>query len=375
MKPESKGWGRVIWAAVLLLLLITVANSLLAQFGRRKSSKRAAEEEPEDLPKPQLLHAETNPTLRYPIASFSGITVFSTSYGWLDVSRNVVRYTPVQPRGKLEEGFEAAPGAIYDVKIQSGYLRFHAANKHRTIFYLPPDRWGSVHSGPGALHASSSNVMGTAAIQQALRNFDRVLATVKPPPPPAPAPVATPAPEPAPPPRPPTIVLMEPSIAVTGQTVEVRASSLAVRGVAMDPSGLPMVTVNGNPANMKPRNAQAVEFWSDALPLKAGENSFEVAASNAAHAQAKLSFTVRYNPPAPPPPKVRRPTSPNPVPLAKAELLQMLKSMSSAQVAALVNENGISFIPTPDDLKEIRQAGGADDLIQAVTELAPSKSS
>ncbi len=78
--------------------------------------------------------------------------------------------------------------------------------------------------------------------------------------------------------------------------------------------------------------------------------------------------------PAPPPPKVRKPTSPNPVPLAKAELLQMLKSMSSGQVTALVTENGVSFAPTPDDLKEIRQAGGADDLIQAVTELAPSKS-
>lgn len=370
MKPESKGWGRVISAAVLLLLLITVANSLLAQFGRRKSSKRAAEEEPEDLPKPQLLHSETNPTLRYPIASFSGMTVFSTSYGWLDVSRNVVRYTPVQPRGKLEEGFEAAPGAIYDVKIQSGYLRFHAANKHRTIFYLPPDRWGSIHSGPGALQGSSRNVMGTAAIQQALRNFDRVLATVKPPPPPAPTRVATPAPEPPPPPRPPTIVLMEPSIAVSGQTVEISAPSFAVRGVAMDQSGLPMVTINGIPANMKPRNAQAVEFWSDVLPLKAGENSFEVAASNVAHAQAKVSFTVRHNPP-PPPPKVRRPTSPNPVPLSKPELLQMLKSMSGAQVTSLVNENGISFAPTPDDLKEIRNAGGGEDLIQAIKEFSP----
>jgi len=179
------------------------------------------------------------------------------------------------------------------------------------------------------------------------------------------------APPAQPPPSPPTIVLLEPSVATSGQTLEASANSLAVRGVAMDPSGLPLVTINGNPANMKPRNTQAVEFWSDPIALQPGENKFEIVASNAAHAQADFSFKVRLA--APPPPKAWKPAAANPVPMAKAEILQMLKSMPSGQVNALVRENGISFSPSADDLKEIREAGGGDDLIEILQQAGASR--
>lgn len=53
--------------------------------------------------------------------------------------------------------------------------------------------------------------------------------------------------------------------------------------------------------------------------------------------------------------------------LSKAEILKLLKSdTASAQLAALVKQRGISFAPTGDDLAEIRNAGGKDELIEAL---------
>ena len=58
--------------------------------------------------------------------------------------------------------------------------------------------------------------------------------------------------------------------------------------------------------------------------------------------------------------------------LSKAEILKLLKkNTASAQVATLVKDRGISFVPTSDDLAEIRDAGGKDDLIQALEASKP----
>jgi hypothetical protein len=46
----------------------------------------------------------------------------------------------------------------------------------------------------------------------------------------------------------------------------------------------------------------------------------------------------------------------------------------SERIAALVKERGIKFVPTPDDLKDIRGAGGGDDLIDAINQApAPTR--
>jgi hypothetical protein len=58
--------------------------------------------------------------------------------------------------------------------------------------------------------------------------------------------------------------------------------------------------------------------------------------------------------------------------LAKAEIVSLLQgAVPAARVAAIVKERGIKFTPTADDLKEIRDAGGDDELIQAIQQAAP----
>ena len=59
---------------------------------------------------------------------------------------------------------------------------------------------------------------------------------------------------------------MAPSGAGENRTVEVNESPLTIRGVAIDSSGLPTITINGAPAALRPQTAQAAEFWSDPLP-------------------------------------------------------------------------------------------------------------
>lgn len=58
--------------------------------------------------------------------------------------------------------------------------------------------------------------------------------------------------------------------------------------------------------------------------------------------------------------------------LSKADILKLLKSdTASPQLVTLVKERGISFVPTSDDLGEIRSAGGKDDLIQVLEASKP----
>jgi hypothetical protein len=161
---------------------------------------------------------------------------------------------------------------------------------------------------------------------------------------------------------PPAIVLTDPSGAVSGQTVDVSKSPLIVRGVVMDSSGIPVVTVNGIPAALRPQNNQAAEFASDPIVLQSGDNRVEIRATNADHGEAKVVFLARFTPPAPPPP-----TPTNAKGLAKSDILDLLKGdVPSARVARLVNERGIKFTPSEDDIKEIRAAGGSDDLVDAL---------
>jgi hypothetical protein len=321
---------------------------------------------PDDYLKPELLNADTNPTLRYPVASFSGWSVKSTSYGWFDVTWNRIHYGVVQPADKMVEGFDMSSAEIADLKLEQTYLMFHrgAEKKKDTIFYLSQDRWGTIHSGPGSMQAAGVGALGTASIFQAIRNFDNVISMVKPPAPVVVAPVVAPPPEPkpSPPPAPPAIVVAAPSGAGANQTVEAQESPLVIRGVAMDSDGIPVVSINGLPANMRPQNNQAAEFWSDPLPLQPGANPILITAANSAHMETRVIFTIKYNPKAAPV---------NPRALDKAAIISLLVgAVPASRVAEIAKERGIKFTPTTDDLNEIRAAGGNEELIQAIQQAA-----
>lgn len=416
--------GRRLGSLAVAFVFVSALNAGGAQLARKRgTSGKVQYQALSEVQKPELLNLESNPLLRYPVAVDQGGAV---SCGWLDVTRQSIRYTEEEAaKTKRDEGFQATPQQITQTQIEQGFLLMVIAKRKIRLSYMPQVHWAAIRGNKQFYQLTGNYLSGTASIELAIREFDRVLAEVRPPEPqltlraepgsierghsvtlvwttanatsvqlePG-GNVATEgstslAPERSttytltatgpggtkittarvtvtepPPAVPPTIVLVEPAVGKSGDTVDVTNSSLTIRGVTMDSSGLPAVTINGAPAALRPKSTQAAEFSSDPITLQPGENRFEISATNAAHAEAKMVFIARFTPPPPPPQPVAQT---NPKGLAKADILDLLKGdVPSARIADLVKQRGAKWVPTDDDLNEIRAAGGADDLIDAL---------
>jgi hypothetical protein len=377
------------WAALLIGLSFAASGTTPTPFltgqlwaATRPETTIPSAAIPDDV---QLVNADTDPTLRIPVAHYAvlrlGIAgVLSGSLGWLEINGNTVRYLAAMRAGRLGEkdiGFEYSRTEITGLKLDSHGTSFQVRGDHRKMAefkaqraehyfaYLAPNHWNA----PPSSSVVQTDGDYTALIVRALENFSGVAVEIKAkqqavaPPPAVVRPAAAPALKPEPPPSPPEVVLVAPSGASENGTVQANESPLAIRGVAMDNSGLPTVTVNGAPAALRPKDAHAVEFWSEPLPLQPGDNPVQIIASSSAHVEAKLAFTIHYAPK----------TAPvNSKALDKADIISLLAGgVPASRVAQILKDRGIKFVPTADDLNVIRSAGGTDDLIEAIQKAAP----
>jgi hypothetical protein len=359
MIPNLAGWSGWRKAVLLVLFLSVPGMGVSSSRGKQKGG----DFDLSGIIHPELVNASGDPTLRFPVMPTGG-SIFGVTYGWLDISNSTIRYTVMQPKNKSDHSFDVSRLDLTDIRLSNGWLTFKSSKKHEVLCYLPQDRWGTVHTGPGMSAAANRESLGTSSIYKTLLNFDRVLAMVSPPPPP-PAPVVVqtvrPAPEPrrSAPPSPPAIVLSSPSGAGGNQPLEWQDSTLVIRGVAMDSTGIPVVRINGSTANMRPQTTQAAEFWSDPLTLQAGTNTIQIVASNSAQVESKLILTVDYKPKAVPHVNTKG--------LDKQDIVSLLQGgVRAARIVDLIAQRGIKFSPGADDLSEIRAAGGTDELIQAI---------
>jgi hypothetical protein len=345
-----------------------------------KAPRVAPPSSPANLPDDvQLINADTNPTLRFPVSHSSlNWTLLKprirASYGWLEISRDAVRYSMVRQSRVTKEtdvGFEDSRAELTDLKIEYGAVQFRDRKLRHFVGYAAENHWDAADSrGAFVNSAAMADSLYTPLILRALQNFDGVVADFKvkqqaaAPPPVVVQPAVTPPPEPktVPPPSPPAVVLVAPSGAGENQTVQVNESPLTIRGVAMDNSGLPTITINGAPAALRPKSAQAAEFWSDPITLKPGDNTFEIVATNSAQAKFKFSFVAHFTPKAAPP---------NPRALGKQDIISLLQGgVPNSRIVELVKDRGLKFSPTADDLNDIRAAGGNDEMIQAIQQAA-----
>jgi len=368
----SKTFGGNRMSRIVLLSFLILSSSSVAAAQARKKSRLAEPASSNTAIQPQLLNGDTRPTLRFPIARAS-LTVSSVSYGWLDITHGEVHYTVEQPPQKTADSFSVSAAEIRDLKLEdrNNTITFRAADKRETVFYVPQENWGTAHGGRAFFAVTSEGASGTQSIYKTMLDFEAMLALVKstaaPPAPVIAEPVAPVSPPSTPiaPPAPPAIVVASPSGAGENLTVEQNESPLVIRGVAMDSTGMPVVSINGTVANMRAKNPQAAEFWSEPLPLQPGANAIQITATNSAHMEAKIAFTVHYTPKAAPV---------NPKALDKAEIISLLRGdVPASRVVEIVKERGVKFSPTADDLNEIRAVGGSEDLIQAVQQAAPPK--
>lgn len=357
MNTNGKSW----WRAVLLLFLFLGVISVDLAVAKKG---KGGDTDLSDIVRPELMNAQTDPTLRFPVMSMAT----GTTYGWLDITNSTVSYIEVQPSRKSSRTFVVSRSALGNLRFNHSILSFKSPKRLQTMIYVPPGDWGKVHMAFGGLNKEiNRQSLGTSSIYKTLMNFDGVLALVKPPPPPAPvivAPVApAPPPNPAAPASPPAIVVSSPAGAADGQTVELSEPTVVIRGVAMDSTGIPVVSINGSPVNMRPQTTQAAQFWSDPLPLQAGTNHIQIVASNSAHMEAKVDVTVDYKPKA---------AVVNPRALDRAEIVGLLQGgVPSERIIDLIKQRGVKFSPNADDVSTIRGAGGTDDLIGAIQQAAP----
>lgn len=358
MCTNSKRW----WSAVFLAALILGVMSVEPATAKR--SKKNGDLDLSGIVRPELINAQSDPTLRFPVMNLSG----AVTYGWLDITSNTVSYLEVQPARRSNRTFSVSRFALGNLRFNGMFLVFKSPKKWQNMIYVPPSDWGKVHMAFGGLNKEANRQsLGTSSIYKTLMNFDGVLALVKPAPAPAPVIVQAaeppPLPKPVAPPSPPAIVLSSPAGAGEGQAVELSESSVVIRGVAMDSTGIPVVRINGSPANMRPQTTRAADFWSDPLPLQVGSNHIQIIASNSAHIDAKLEVTVNYKPKAAPV---------NPRALDRTEIVGLLQGgVPAERIIDLIKQRGVKFSPTADDLGAIRSAGGTDDLVTAIQQAAP----
>ena len=321
----------------------------------------------------QLVGADTDPTLRFPVChtTWNGGTLifhFKTSYGWLEVRRSTVRYVKVRQSARTKEvdaGFEFTRAQVTDLKIDEySELEFRYQKLRHYVQYAPATHWDVWEASNAYQGVPVEDRANTPVVMRALQDFDGVVADVKRKEQAAAAPPVIPAePKPAPSqpkpePTPPTIVLTVPSGAGENRTVEVNESPLTIRGVAIDSSGLPTITINGAPAALRPQTPQAAEFWSDPLALQPGDNPVEIVAINSGQAKATCRFVVHLT---------RKEAAANPRALSRDEIISLLSGgVESGRVVGLVKERGVKFAPTPQDFDAIRAAGGNEDLVQAI---------
>src|ERR1039457_5999147 len=99
MSPNFNSWcGR--HKLLFLFLLLSVPALALS----RKDTRKGGDFDLSGILRPDLVNAPGDPTLRFPVMTAGG-SVFSITYGWLDISNNSIRYTVVQPTSKSGHSF------------------------------------------------------------------------------------------------------------------------------------------------------------------------------------------------------------------------------------------------------------------------------
>jgi hypothetical protein len=354
--PASSRWWR---KALLAVLFVSVPGAGLA-----KTKSKGGDFDLTGIIRPDLVDAKNDPALRFPVMPSEG-SVFGVSYGWLDISNSTIRYTAVQPKNKSERSFQLSRLGISDLRLDDGWVIFRSADKRESLTYMPQDLWGTVHTSIGMNSAAKRESLGSASIYKTLLNFDRVMALVNPAEaaPSGAQSVTSPGARPTAPASPPAIVLSSPAGAADSHLLDWQDSTVVIRGVAMDSSGIPVVRINGLAANMRPQTAQAVEFWSDPLNLQPGNNTIQIIAVNSAQLEATRVLTLNYTP---------KTAAANTKGLDKAEIISLLQGgVPAARITDLVRQRGIKFSPSAGNLKAIRTAGGTNELIQAIQQAVP----
>jgi hypothetical protein len=217
-----------------------------------------------------------------PIVGFNVAHAHMLDYcsGLLFVSRDSIRFVVLQPESAKGDSFEFARAQLTAAKSWQPLIAISAHLTHATELKFRNGRTYHFYMvRPGAVMApSTGDFVPSSEIVDTINGLDAAVARLAPKPPPAP-------------PAPPVISLVEPAGAEESKPTEAGAT-LRVRGIATQPSGIALVTVNGQPAQLKTLSPQTVEFLLPALAVAPGSSSVLVLATATDKAEAHQVFRV-----------------------------------------------------------------------------------
>jgi len=229
----------------------------------------------------ELVNPGDNPAVRYPVAHIGGAGLFASfDYGWLYFSRDAIRYEVVRGGGGNSFSFSrnelqvAKEWTTMGLPNRAAELRFQGRNYHF---------WQITRSN---LESGRAKPTGFQELINAANNPEDAIAMAEA----RYARYAPPKPA-APPAPPPTISMLEPA-AEEGRTVSAYESTLHVRGIASQASGIASVSVNGQSAFFKPLAPQTVEFDLRDLPLGPGMSAVVVVATATDKSVGQMTFKV-----------------------------------------------------------------------------------
>lgn len=165
--------SRPVFSAVVIVVALLAAPTLQAGPAQEAQATVYA----------QLTKDQTDPTLRYPVTIHVGPALGGkVSRGWLEISREMVRYQPVMSYGTQGQEFEERREALTAIKYTNGAVELQVAGKKRRIHYEPADKWGKEMQGMTVAETKAffkTSYAGSAEIQKAIENFDTELRDVR----------------------------------------------------------------------------------------------------------------------------------------------------------------------------------------------------
>ena len=136
-KTQWVAKGRIV---PFLCLIIGFASAAPAHAENSKRSGTMVSDT-NNFTQPQLLNADTDPTLRYPIGSLVGTLCASMAYGWLDISHAGMHFKVVQPLKRLDRDSTSAPGKSATSRFGSR-ASGSTAGQRNTRSSIPPKTAG-----------------------------------------------------------------------------------------------------------------------------------------------------------------------------------------------------------------------------------------
>ncbi len=221
------------------------------------------------------------PILRYPVAHQHAAT---GCLGWLYISRDTMRYEVLGPPQDLGHAFELRRADLATAKQWRFWGRLFPEAEFK---FSGGGTYHFFHVRKGILASLNTkftfgDVLPFQDLIDGAQNFDDVVAVLK----------ARQAPPPAPAAPPPSISMLEPAGAEEGRTVSAYESTLHVRGIASQATGIASISVNGQSAFFKPLAPQTVEFDLRDLPLGAGMSAVVVVATATDKSVGQMTFKV-----------------------------------------------------------------------------------